>query len=147
MSLEAENTALKAKVDSTEAQVRAATADLTEARKVADSERTAKVAIERELDKTRTDLVAANARAEKAEHEVIVRDVKALVGVKISPAEVDEQIELAKSNRSLFDKLMEKRSPMKEMAPAIPAEPNTETRAASSATADDEIAALAMKGV
>jgi HK97 family phage prohead protease len=145
MSLEAENTALKSKVEATEAETRAAKADLAETRKQLDSERTAKTAIERELDKTRTDLASANERATKAEHEVIVRDVKALVGVKLAPAEVDEHIELAKKDRALFDKLMEKRAPMREMAPAIPPEPNTETRSVPSADPDEEFDALASK--
>jgi len=139
--------ALKTNVATREAEVRAKEADLIESRKLLDTERAAKVAIERELDKARADLVAITARASKAEGDVVERDVRALVGVKITPAEVEEQIELAKSNRSLFDKLMSKRSVMQEMVPAIPAEPNTETRGASVGIADDELAAAAMKGV
>ena len=51
--------------------------------------------------------------AVKAEAELrtasITAEVKALVGVKFSAAEVDDQIQLAISNRELFDKLTEQR--------------------------------------
>ncbi len=81
----------------------------------------------------------------RAETAIVERDVRALVGVKITPAEVDEQIELAKSNRGLFDKLMEKRAPLQETRRVVQDEPaDNQFRAV--ADAEAELVALAMKG-
>lgn len=103
MDLEKENAALKAKLEQRDADV------ATREKSIAE-ERTAKAALERELDKARTDAKAAHDRAVKAEEAVVERDVSALVGVKIAPAEKDEMLELAKTNRVLFDKLIAKRA-------------------------------------
>jgi HK97 family phage prohead protease len=47
-------------------------------------------------------------------------EVGALVGVKILPAEKDEFLELAKSNRSLFERMVAKRSDLKVLERALP---------------------------
>lgn len=65
---------------------------------------------------------AASVRAEKAENEIIVRDVKALVGVKISPAEEQNFIDLRRANPDLFHRMVEQRTAMGHMKPAIPEE-------------------------
>jgi HK97 family phage prohead protease len=58
---------------------------------------------------------AAVLRADEAEGKLLVLTIDALVGVKIEPCERDAQLELAKKDRPLFDKLMEKRAVMKTL--------------------------------
>jgi len=110
MDLEKENAALKTTVEKREAEVRAKDADLIEARKSLETERASVATLTREVEKARADAKTSEDRAAKAEATVVERDVDALVGVKIAPAERDEMLELAKSNRSLFDKLVAKRA-------------------------------------
>lgn len=85
---------------------------------------------------------AATVRAQKAEDELVVRDVKALVGVKISPAEEQNFIDLRRANPELFRRMIEQRSEMPHTKQVIPeaegAKPgeNTTTRAAASDLSD-----------
>ena len=103
-----------------------------------------------ELDSTKSLLASANEKiakveeAEKAAQDaLIVRDVYALVGVKILPAERDAQLELARSNRSLFDKLMAQRPELKMLgASPITPEPSHENSAAAEPTGDDLASAV-----
>lgn len=55
---------------------------------------------------------AALARADVAEAAVVEHDVTALVGVKITAAEKDTFVKLARKDRSLFDELVAQRSAM-----------------------------------
>jgi HK97 family phage prohead protease len=55
---------------------------------------------------------AAVARATAAESRLVELEVDALVGVKITPAERDAFVELAKRDRELFGKFVAQRAPM-----------------------------------
>ena len=98
------------KIAALQGQVEQRDADIAARDKSIAEERKAKEAVERELEKAHSATKAAEERASKAEATLVERDVDALVGIKITPAERDEQLELAKSNRSLFDKLIAKRA-------------------------------------
>lgn len=104
MSLEAENAALKNTVAQRDGQI------VTLEKQIAD-ERTARKALEKEFEAATTERDTAKKRVAELENATVERDVSALVGVKIESSEKDEMVELAKSNRSLFDKLMAKRTP------------------------------------
>lgn len=68
--------------------------------------------------KLETDLKSAGERATKAEHELIEVKVAALVGVKITPAEKDEHVALAKEiGIDRLSKILEKRADLKILAP------------------------------
>jgi HK97 family phage prohead protease len=87
----AQNADLKSKLEASEKSLSETTAKLTEA--------TAKIDAE-------------SKRAKAAEDALITSGVDALVGKKIEPAERDELVELALSNKALFDRLMAKRAPL-----------------------------------
>lgn len=55
---------------------------------------------------------AAVAKATELEHNAIVAEVRALIGVKFTAAEVEDQIALCKRDRQLFDRLTAQRSAM-----------------------------------
>ena len=55
---------------------------------------------------------AAVERANAADKALVERDVDALVGVKITPAERDDMVELAADKPELFARLMKQRSPL-----------------------------------
>jgi hypothetical protein len=57
-----------------------------------------------------TERDAAKVRADKAEEADLVRHVDSFLGKKFLPAEREDQLELARSNRPLFDKLIKQRS-------------------------------------
>lgn len=142
---EAEIAALKTTVEKREAEVRAKDADLEVARAAVESERAAKAILERELDKARADAKEATDRAVKAEASIVERDVGALVGVKITPAEKDEMLELAKKDRSLFDRIVAKRSnlgggPGLVGGPSVlPKDEGSQTRAPAGTTNHDQL--------
>ncbi len=66
-------------------------------------------ALVRERDEAIAREKAATERAEKAERGVVEAEVRALVPKKLDPAEVDNMIELATTNRALFEKMMGQR--------------------------------------
>lgn len=82
------------------------------AAKVKELESAAKT-LETEHAKACADRDAAAKRAEDSEARLIELEVDALVGVKIEPAEKEEFVELRKSNKSLFEKMVSKRADMK----------------------------------
>ena len=89
----------------------------------------------KEHAKAAEDRDAAVKRAEKAEADVIERDVDALVGKKISAAEKDDFIALRKSSPELFASMIAKRAPMdleKEITAA--GKPNGAAKAAGDAS-------------
>ena len=63
---------------------------------------------------------AAVARAEKAEESLILAEVEALVGVKITPAEKDDFVVLRKSNPELYARFVSQRADLKLSQPVIP---------------------------
>lgn len=105
MTLEEQNAALTKKVAEREAEVRVAEKSLADIRAERDVLTTQNKTLVTERD-------AAVARAEKAESTIVERDVDALVGVKISPAEKPAFLKLARSNPELFKEMAEQRSPL-----------------------------------
>jgi HK97 family phage prohead protease len=94
-------------------------------------------------------------RAEKAEGELVERVVDGFVGVKITPAEKGEYLELARSNRPLFDRMMKQRSDLPTaIGKQVISDPKAEERKLPGSDAADEgqelideiDAALAKKG-
>lgn len=73
---------------------------------------TEKLALDAQNKKLVEERDSANARAEKSEADLIEREVEALVGVKITPAEKPLFLDLRKSNADLFAKMVEQRSPL-----------------------------------
>ena len=65
------------------------------------------------------------ARAEKAERSVVEAEVDALVGKKITPAEKDDFVQLAQSNRPMFERMVSARPEMKLLAGAVIADDKT----------------------
>lgn len=95
--------ALKKQNEERAAQITTIQADLLAARATATALETQNVALVKERD-------ALKERAEKAEKADLERHVDSFVGVKITKAEREANLELARTNRPLFDKLMEQRS-------------------------------------
>jgi len=102
MSTENETAALKAKLEQRDADVASRDKAITE-------ERAALAAAQRDLVAERTARTAAETRAKALEDETIVRAVKDLVGVKLTAAEVDDEVEAARANLDNFKKRMAKR--------------------------------------
>lgn len=129
---------VKAALESTEkraeaAEKRAEAAEITQ--RAVESENTT---LKYELSKTREKLLAVEKAEKDAKDALIERDVDALVGVKITPAEREPMLELARANRELFDKMIEKRPELKLLgASPITAEPSQENSAATEPTGDD----------
>ncbi len=89
-----------------------------------------------------TERDAAVSRACAAEAVIVEKDVDALVGKKITPAERESFVELAKSNRPLFDKMVGQRSDLKLLgAPVVGAEPDASKIKGVTLTAGDELLA------
>jgi hypothetical protein len=63
---------------------------------------------------------AERARAEKAETRIVKMEVDALVGVKITPAERDDFVELALTNRRLFESQLANRREMTILRQIVP---------------------------
>jgi HK97 family phage prohead protease len=103
---EAEVTKQTARADKAESHVR----ELEGKVKALETEKTALDAQTKSLAEARD---AEKARADALEDEVIVREVDALVGVKIKPTEKDSFVELRKTNKKLFGQMIEQRSDMK----------------------------------
>ncbi len=62
---------------------------------------------------------AATTKAAEFEATLVEREVSALVGVKITPAEKADFVELAKSNRTLFERMVAQRAPLTLLTPPI----------------------------
>jgi len=86
---------------------------LTDTQKELTSTKAALAAVEATVKAVETDRDAQKARAEKAEAGVIDAEVEALVGKKIAPAEKADMVELAKTNRPLFERIVKARPEMK----------------------------------
>lgn len=122
-----EEKALRDLVAEREAEVTSTKAAQTIAEKALADERVKTAALEAQNKTLVEERDAAKAEAEKTAHGLIERDVDALVGVKILPAEKDLFLELAKSNSSLFAKMVAQRSPLKLLGgPVVGDDPNPE---------------------
>ncbi len=75
---------------------------------------------------------------------IIEKDVEALVGKKITPAEREEYVELAKTNKSLFDKMIAKRVDMKLTEQVVPSI-KSEASSVAGMSASDQLAELIEK--
>lgn len=64
---------------------------------------------EQELGETKASLESLKKSAEEIEAKLIEAEVDALVGKKIDPSEKEEFVELRKTNRDLFNKMVAKR--------------------------------------
>lgn len=108
MDLEKENAALKTKLEERGAELNTANKELLTARSTI-------ATLEKQNGTLVTERDAAMKRAEKAEEADLVRHVDSFLGKKFDKAERDDQLELARTNRPLFDKLIAQRSdiPMK----------------------------------
>ena len=96
------------------------TADkLTETTKALETANREKATLETQNAALVTERDTFKANAEKAAAIVIERDVEAIVGVKILPAEKEAFVELAKSNPDLFKKMVAQRSDLKLLKPAM----------------------------
>lgn len=109
---EKEAAQLREKLAQRDADLKVAETKLGESQKEIVAARTATAETETKLKAVTTERDAAMDRATKAEGELVVREVKALVGVKITPAEEPAMIELARSNRGLFDQIIKARPDM-----------------------------------
>ena len=108
-----EEKALRDLVAQREAEVTSTKAAQTIAEKALADERVKTAALETQNKTLVEERDAAKAASEKSAIGIIERDVDALVGVKILPAEKDLFVELAKSNADLFAKMVAQRSPLK----------------------------------
>lgn len=75
--------------------------------------------LEKENTKLAEERDLANGRAEKAELTAIEKEVDAALGDKADPAEREDLIELAKTNRGLFERTMARRAPKRLFERAI----------------------------
>lgn len=64
---------------------------------------------EKEAGRVSEQLTAQIARAEKAEHELVVREVKSALGDTVLPPEVEHLVELSKASPALFRSEMDRR--------------------------------------
>lgn len=95
--------------------------------------------------KTKTELDAAAKAGADAADKLIVLEVDALVGTKITPAEKEAFVELAKANRTIFDKQLAARPALKMLTPVIEVSEKAAPLSAS-VNANDELLELAMEG-
>lgn len=107
--------ALSADLDAAKAQVAALS-----------SERAALMA---DLDDTRAALTEATAKVKAADTARITAKVDALVGLKITPAEREEHLEMALENEARFDRLMQKRPDLALTDKRLVPDTGNETRA------------------
>lgn len=91
---------------------------LGDTEKALETEKAAKVVLEKELEKSRTDLTTAQKRNDELEKSAIESEVDALVGDKIDPADREDYITLRKSSKSAFEKIVAK-LPAKRMKESV----------------------------
>ena len=91
-------------------------------------------------------LDALRATEKAAQDALLAKEVDELVGVKITPAERDAQLELARANKPLFEKLMAQRPELKLLgASPISPEPSPIENTASTEPTGDDLAAEVSK--
>lgn len=90
---------------------------------------------------------AALSRAKAAEDALVERDVSALVGVKITPAEKENFIKLAKIDPELFKSMVKQRSTLPVLETVIPEEKQEKNRAGVNAVTGEgtDLIAVAQK--
>lgn len=96
--------------------------------------------------KTKADLDAATKAAAEVSDKLIGLEVDALVGVKITPAEKDGFVKLAKASRELFDEQVKNRPALKMLSPVIETKEKASAPTSITTTANDELLELAMEG-
>lgn len=101
---------------------------------------------QRELAEATVSLTAKTQTEKEAQDALLAKTIDDLVGVKILPTERDAQLELAKSNPALFEKLMSQRPVLALLgASPIKAEPTTLDQSAAAAPTGDSLLAEASK--
>jgi len=96
--------------------------------------------------KTKAELDAAVKLAGETADKLIGLEVDALVGVKITPAEKDGFVKLAKASRELFDEQVKNRPALKMLASVIETKEKASAPTSITTTANDELLELAMEG-
>lgn len=122
---------LESKLDTAEAKQRATDADLKVERERGVALRAQNEALVKERDTLKV-------RAETAETGLIARDVDAIVGKKITPAERDWAIKLRTADKGLFDEMVAQRSDLNLTNPLLPPAPNTGAGEQRAAARSDE---------
>jgi ATP-dependent Clp protease, protease subunit len=135
--------ALEAKATNLEKQNAELTTSNTELRNELREARTEAHNTKAELAKVTTELTETKAKTTELEDRVTKQEVAALVGDKIVASEVDDFVNLAKTNRTLFDSMLAKRESLKltERKVAPEQKPN-EARQEPAADASSEFASL-----
>lgn len=110
------------------AQAEARTASEKSAREQAEKsladEQTKSKALEGQCERLAGERDAHSKRADEAEGQLVEIEVTSLIGKKIAPSEKDDMVELRKTNKALFERLISKRSEMPHLKAAIPEETN-----------------------
>lgn len=96
-----------------------------------------------ERDAAREAAVKADARASAAESQLIAAEVKALVGVKITPAEEASFVALAGKDRELFNQMIAARPELGLISDRIAADPSAPEQLSDSSSGIDELSAAA----
>ena len=94
---------------------------------------------------TKTALEAATKAAAEVSDKLIALEVDALVGVKITPAEKDGFVELAKASRTIFDKQVAARPALKMLTPVIETKEKADGNKLHTEDAFDELTSLALE--
>ncbi|MEJ7728207.1 MAG: HK97 family phage prohead protease [Polyangiaceae bacterium] len=108
---------------STMDEITKAKAALEESNRALDAERTKSKQLEAQNEHLVKERDALRDRVELSEAAAIDRDVLALVGVKITPAEKEAFVELARSNRPLFEKMVAQRTTLGLLEPVVTKDP------------------------
>jgi len=132
MSDQNETAALKTKVAEREAEIRVVEKSLADIKAERDILAGQNKALVTERD-------ALKARAEKAESEIVEREVDSLVGKKITPAEKPSFVKLARSNPELFREMVAQRSDLNLTSAKSVLPTDTTERAATGATDVDTL--------
>lgn len=109
--------------------VAALSADLDAAKAMVLSLTSERDALSANLTATRADLADAQAKVKAADTARITAKVEALVGIKLTPAERDEELELALANEAKFDRRMSLRPDLALTDKRIVPDTGNETRA------------------
>lgn len=97
------------------------------------------------LEESRSVLAMRESEIARLQSALVEREVDALVGKKITAAEREEFVELAKSNRTLFERMVGKRADMKLMEKVIQVEPAPLASTAGNEPNGNGLAAEAMR--
>ena len=142
MNEEAEK--LRALVTKREEEARTAEKAAADLKVRADALEAQNTKLAEERDEARTALASARTELSAARDEMIEREVAALVGIKITAAEKDGQVKLAKANKPLFDELIAQRSTLPTAGRVMPP-PTDNKNAADALTGSEAIVAEALK--